>query len=235
MTQRILIVDDDLDIRSLLAENLTEHRYEVSTAADGVQMKAMLAAHSVDLIVMDINLPGDDGFTLCRELRKDSSLPVIMLTAHGDLIDRVLGLEVGADDYLPKPFEMRELLARIRAVLRRSPQRDGPPAKRAKFRRFILEFEQRQLIDPGGRIIMLSGTEYRLLKLFVDNPGRPLTRDELMESVLPRTRIPDGVSRAIDLQVSRMRQKLAEADPGADFIRTVRGEGYVFAAPVTLE
>lgn len=231
--QHLLIVDDDRDIRMLLAEQLREAGFRVSTAADGVDMRRTLEATPVDLIVLDLNLPREDGLSLCRDLRAKSQTPVIMLTARGEPIDRIIGLEMGADDYLAKPFEPRELLARIRSVLRRAqslPANLEPlEARHAKFSGWSLDFEHRQLEAANGRVTILSGTEFRLLRILVEHANRVLSREQLL--ALGAVRQSDALDRAIDLQVSRVRQKFGEE--GARLIRTVRNEGYVLAAPVT--
>ena len=234
--QRLLVVDDDREIRSLLAEQLHLAGYLVSSAGDGVGMRAVLAREHVDLIVLDLNLPREDGLTLCRDLRARSSTPVIMLTARDAAIDRILGLEMGADDYLAKPFEPRELLARIRSVLRRAhslPANLEPlSARRASFDGLTLDLEQRHLIDRSGRVVVLSGAEFRLLRVFVGQANRVLTREQLV--ALANGRAIDVQERAIDLQISRLRQKLGDDARGAGLIKTVRNEGYVLAAAVTL-
>src|ERR1051325_3502725 len=167
--QRLLVVDDDVDIRTLLAEALSKAGYAVSTAGDGAEMRRVLEREHVDLVVLDLNLPREDGLTLCRDLRARSSTPVIMLTARGEPIDRIVGLEMGADDYLGKPFEPRELLARIRNVLRRTealPANLEPLAiRRARFSQWVFDLEHRHLVDPGGRVVVLSGAEFRLLRV----------------------------------------------------------------------
>ncbi|WP_152982544.1 response regulator [Stenotrophomonas humi] len=234
---RLLVVDDDSDIRSLLAEQLGRAGYIVSTAADGSQMRQVLAREHIDLIVLDLNLPREDGLSLCRDIRARSSTPVIMLTARSEPIDRVLGLEMGADDYLAKPFEPRELLARIRNVLRRTealPANLEPLAmRRAAFSNWVFDLEHRHLVDPAGRVVMLSGAEFRLLRVFVAHANKVLSREQLV--ALSSGRSYEAQDRAIDLQVSRLRQKLSDADSSNSPIRTVRNEGYVFASAVTLE
>lgn len=232
---RLLIVDDDRDIRTLLAEQLSAAGYEVVTAADGGEMRRILEkSGAADLIILDLNLPREDGLAICRDLRASSAIPVIMLTARGDAIDRVIGLEMGADDYLAKPFEPRELLARIRSVLRRAqalPTNLEPlRAKSADFAGWRLDMERRQLSDPDCRIVMLSSAEFRLLRSFTEHANRVLTRDQLV--TLAGGRPSEDLSRSIDLQVSRLRRKLGHA---ADLIKTVRNEGYVMACPVVLE
>ncbi len=233
---RLLVVDDDSDIRGLLAEQLGRAGYAVSTAADGAQMRQVLAREHIDLIVLDLNLPREDGLALCRELRARSSTPVIMLTARAEPIDRVLGLEMGADDYLAKPFEPRELLARIRNVLRRTealPANLEPLAmRRATFAGWTFDLERRHLVDPAGRVVMLSGAEFRLLRVFVAHANKVLSREQLV--ALSSGRSYEAQDRAIDLQVSRLRQKLGDAGGADGLIKTVRNEGYVFASVVVL-
>jgi len=231
---RLLVVDDDIDIRSLLAEQLVRAGYQVSTAGDGAEMRRVLEREHIDLIVLDLNLPREDGLTLCRDLRARSSTPVIMLTARSEPIDRVLGLEMGADDYLAKPFEPRELLARIRNVLRRT---EALPAnleplsiRRARFSDWTFDLEHRHLVDPDGRVVVLSGAEFRLLRVFVAHANKVLSREQLVS--LSSGRNYEAQDRAIDLQVSRLRQKLGEA---GSLVKTVRNEGYVFATAVGLE
>lgn len=234
---RLLVVDDDSDIRSLLAEQLGRAGYTVSTAGDGGQMRQVLAREHIDLIVLDLNLPREDGLALCREIRARSATPVIMLTARSEPIDRVLGLEMGADDYLAKPFEPRELLARIRNVLRRTealPANLEPLAmRRAGFSGWVFDLEHRHLVDPAGRVVMLSGAEFRLLRVFVAHANKVLSREQLV--ALSSGRNYESQDRAIDLQVSRLRQKLGDAGGSDGLVKTVRNEGYVFASAVTLE
>src|SRR3954464_11300002 len=176
--QRLLVVDDDVDIRTLLAEQLSKAGYAVSTAGDGAEMRRVLEREHVDLVVLDLNLPREDGLTLCRDLRARSSTPVIMLTARGEAIDRIVGLEMGADDYLTKPFEPRELLARIRNVLRRTealpPSLEPATATRLRFAGWTLDLTARHLVNPQGVVIVLSGAEFRLLKVFLEHPKRVL-------------------------------------------------------------
>jgi two-component system OmpR family response regulator len=239
-TDHILIVDDDHDIRDLLADYLKQFGYRTSTAADGRGMRQVLGAAGqggVDLIVLDLMLPGEDGLSLCRELRAHSTLPVIMLTARGEMVDRVLGLELGADDYVAKPFEPRELLARIRSVLRRTRTPAGDESevgetRRIAFAGWMFDLMRRELLAPDGTVVSLSGAEYRLLSVFVSHANRVLTRDQLMD--MTKGREADPFDRSIDLQVSRLRQKLAEDARQPDIIKTVRNEGYVFVAGVTV-
>lgn len=233
----ILVVDDDREIRALLAEYLDEHGFRTMTAADGAAMWRALDDGRVDLVVLDLTLPGEDGLTLCRTLRARSSLPVIMLTARGAPLDRILGLEMGADDYLTKPFEPRELVARIRNVLRRTqavPQNLQPPeAKRMVFAGWSLDLIARHLISPKETAVMLSGAEFRLLKALLEHPNRVLNRDQLLN--FTKGRDADPFDRSVDLQISRLRQKLAEDAKAPMLIKTVRNEGYVLAALVTVE
>lgn len=232
----ILIVDDDREIRSLLADYLETNGYRTLTAADGTGMWKALETARPDLLVLDLNLPGDDGLTLCRKLRSASSLPVIMLTARSDPLDRILGLEMGADDYLPKPFEPRELLARIRSVLRRSnamPVTAGEGAQLMRFGAWVLDLTARHLVDSDGVAIMLSGAEFRLLRVFLEHPQRVLNRDQLLN--LTQGRDADPYDRSVDIQISRLRQKLGEDARSPRIIKTVRNGGYVLALQVTLE
>jgi two-component system OmpR family response regulator len=238
--QTLLVVDDDTEISALVAEQLRQAGYAVLTACDGPTMRAALAAHEVDLIILDLNLPGEDGLSLCRETRTRRNTPIIMLTARGESIDRIIGLEVGADDYIAKPFEPRELIARVRSVIRRAynPMKapEPPPAKRATFRDWTLDFESRRLFKADGRVVMLSGAEYSLLKFLLENANEVLTREHIL------TLTTDGEDhgshsgqRIADLQISRLRQKLNDNARTSDLIMTVRGQGYVLAAAVTFE
>jgi two-component system OmpR family response regulator len=233
---RILVVDDDPDIASLLAEYLERHDYKALTAADGKAMWKALDTNRIDLIVLDLNLPGDDGLTLCRNLRTRSDIPVIMLTARSEPLDRILGLEMGADDYLPKPFEPRELFARIRSVLRRTralPNTQADILRLAHFAGWTMDYTARHLVNPDGVVIALSGAEFRLMKIFIDHANRVLSRDQLLN--LTAGRDADPFDRSIDLQISRLRQKLGEDARSPQIIKTVRNEGYVLATTVTKE
>lgn len=233
----ILIVDDDLQIRELLLEYLAKHGFKATAAANGRQMRAALAATAVDLIVLDLMLPGEDGLTLCRDLRAGASkaVPILMLTARSEEADRIVGLEMGADDYLVKPFAARELLARIRAVLRRT--RMLPPSFRPAdvprtlaFGDWILDTAARHLVDSAGTMVSLSGAEYRLLRVFVEHVQRVLSRDQLL--TLTQGRESEPFERSIDLLVSRLRDRLRDDAREPRYIKTVRSEGYVFCAPV---
>jgi len=229
--QHILVVDDDDDITTLLTQYLTRFGYATYAACDGVSMRTQLAAQPMDLVVLDIMLPGTDGITLARELRERSTLPIIMLTARANPYDCVLGLEMGADDYMSKPFEPRELVARIQNVLRRSAA--PPPSVTARSLNEVVRFDgwelhgvERHLRSPAGTIVPLSNAEYRLLCTFLRMPRRVCSRDQLMEHA--RGRAMESFERSIDLLVSRLRHKLSDNPRAPALIKTVRGVGYVF-------
>jgi two-component system OmpR family response regulator len=233
----VLIVDDDREIRDLLAEYLDGQGYRAHACADGASMWRQLAETRIDLIVLDITLRGEDGLSLCRRLRADSRVPIIMLTARSEPVDRILGLEMGADDYLSKPFEPRELLARIRSVLRRvhalPAGLEPEEAKRFRFAGWTFDLTARQLLSPRGVVVSLSGAEFRLLKAFLEHPNRVLSRDRLLN--LTQGRDAELFDRSVDLQISRLRQKLDEDARAPNILKTVRSEGYVLATSVTLE
>jgi two-component system, OmpR family, response regulator len=239
--QTLLIVEDDQEIRMLLAQQLTKAGYLVLTASDGREMFAALNAHSVDLIVLDLNLPGEDGLSLCRSTRsRGGNIPIIMLTARGEAIDRIIGLEVGADDYISKPFDPREFLARVRSVMRRSCAAAGPqeaaPPRRAFFRGWTLDFANRRLTDAKGRAVILSGAEFSLLKFFVEHANQVLTREQLLTLTSHPVSTDSAAQRVADLQISRLRQKLDDDEARAtELIMTVRSQGYVLATEVTFE
>jgi two-component system OmpR family response regulator len=230
---RILIVDDDADIRSLLADYLGAQGWQISTAPDGSSMQQVLDTAPIDLIVLDLTLPGSDGLTLCRDLRSRSAIPVIMLTARSAPLDRILGLEMGADDYLCKPFEPRELLVRIRNVLRRSQgavTETAMTATKWHFADWTLDETTRQLQNSAGLVVVLSGGEYRLLKALLERPNRALSRDQLL--TLTQGRETDPLDRSIDLHISRLRQKLGDDARSPKLIKTLRNEGYLLVASV---
>jgi two-component system OmpR family response regulator len=233
----ILVVDDDAEIRGLLGEYLRKNGCRATVVAEGKAMWTALARGKVDLIVLDLMLPGEDGLELCRKLRAESDTPVIMLTARGEETDRIVGLEIGADDYLAKPFSARELLARIKSVLRRT--RSLPRNLRAEEARAIafagwrLDTVARHLISPEGVVTSLSGAEFRMLRIFLGHPNHVLSRDQLM--VLSHGREAEPFDRSIDNQVSRLRHRLGEDPADPRIIKTVRGEGYVLAVPVEVE
>ena len=234
----LLLVDDDRQLVELLARYFEGAGFRVSTAHHGAAMRAVLASHRIDLVVLDLMLPGEDGWTLCRQLRERQAphLPIVMLTARGDEADRILGLELGADDYLTKPFASRELLARVRAVLRRT--RMLPPdlqpvaqARELRFGDWRLDTTGRHLLDAAGTLVSLTGGEYRLLRVLLDHPQRVLTRDQLLN--LTQGRDADAFDRSIDLLVSRVRQRLRDDSREPRYIKTVRNAGYVFCADVS--
>src|SRR5512134_1316616 len=233
----VLVVDDDAEIRKLLGEYLQRNGFRVSLANDGREMRRSLEQTRPDIVVLDLMLPGDSGLALCRDLRAGSNLPVIMLTARADEVDRIVGLEMGADDYLGKPFSPRELLARIKSILRR--YRSLPRSLRADDARKIafagwrLDMAARHLVSPAGVATSLSGGEFQLLKIFLSHPNHVLSRDQLM--VLAKGREADPADRTIDIQVSRLRHRLDDDPADPKIIKTVRGEGYVLAATVELE
>ncbi|WP_212630058.1 response regulator [Pseudomonas sp. KB-10] len=235
----VLIVDDDREIRELVGNYLKKNGLRTTLAADGRQMRAFLESSQVDLIVLDIMLPSDDGLVLCRELRagKHRATPVLMLTARDDETDRIVGLEMGADDYLVKPFSARELLARVNAVLRRTRMLPpnmllSEPARLLKFGAWRLDTTARHLLDAQDTVVALSGAEYRLLRVFLDHPQRVLSRDQLL--TLTQGREADLFDRSIDLLVSRVRQRLLDDARAPAYIKTVRSEGYVFSFAVEM-
>jgi two-component system, OmpR family, response regulator len=232
LATHILIVDDDPGIRNLMSSFLDKHGYHCETACDPIEMRGLLAQRRFDLIVLDVMMPREDGLTALRELQRDGAPPVIMLSAVGTDVDRIVGLEMGADDYLAKPCNPRELLARIRTVLRRRgarpPGQEGAEQQAVDERRFAgwrMHMGVRTLHDPGGQQVPLSDSEFRLLRAFVEHPRRVLTRDQLLD--YSGGADAEVYDRAIDVQVSRLRRKLA-AGGGQELIRTVRNEGYMF-------
>jgi len=232
----ILVVDDHREVRDLVARALTREGFRVSQAADGKAMRRALEEGRHDLILLDLMLPGEDGLSLCRSLRAQSDIPIIMLTAKGEEVDRVIGLEMGADDYLPKPFGSRELVARIRAVLRRSRDRapapgapDKPPATYV-FETWTLDTATRSLLRQDGVTVPLSTGEYDLLLAFAERPQRVLSREQLLD--LARGRAAASFDRAIDTQVSRLRRKIERDPANPVLIKTVWGGGYIFTPTV---
>jgi len=230
----ILIVDDDREIRDLLAKFLERQRLRVTTARDGKEARRAFMNGHFQLVVLDLMMPGEGGLEIARWLRGESKVPIIMLTAMAEETDRIIGLELGADDYVTKPFNPRELLARIRAVLRRTGDaEDRVPDNAAKtysFSGWVLETARRRLLDPSGVEVALTGGEYDLLVALLDRPNRVLTRDMLLD--LLRGRQAGPFDRAIDVAVSRLRRKLEDDGRNAQLIKTVRGGGYVLSAPV---
>lgn len=220
----MLVVDDDEGLRELLVRYLSDNGYHVVGVGDGVAMKCHLLSHAVDLILLDVMLPGEDGLSLARGLNGADAPAIIMLSARGEEVDRIVGLEVGADDYLPKPFSHRELLARIAAVLRRrQPSREGGRIRR--FGPFVVDTEARRL-SRNGTQITLSGADFALLKILLDNPDRVLSRDALVDLLKGYERAP--FDRMVDVRVTRLRRKI-EPDPAHPvYLRTIWGEGYLF-------
>jgi two-component system, OmpR family, response regulator len=237
LATRILIVDDDAGIRELMASFLGKHGFLTETAANPIQMRERLAEERFDLIVLDVMMPKEDGLSALRRLQHDDAPPVIMLSAVGSDIDRIVGLEMGAEDYLAKPCNPRELLARIRAVLRRRQKGEvaaAPPPASGEGLRFAgwrINLDARLLYDPDDNLIVLTDGEFRLLKAFVERPRRVLTRDQLLD--FARGEDSEHYDRAIDVQISRLRRKLADGRDGAELIRTVRNEGYLFVPSVS--
>ncbi len=231
----ILVVDDDPEIRLLLRQYLEKNGYQVTAVGEGGGMWMTLERSRVDLIVLDLMLPGVDGLELCRNLRARSKVPVIMLTARGDEMDRVLGLEMGADDYLAKPFSARELLARIKVVLRRvrdlpvDPLAESP--ERLAFNGWTLDTRTQHLTSPDGLVVPLSQAEFRLLQTLLIHPNRALTRDQLLDLTQGRDARP--FDRSIDVLIGRLRRHLGDDAREPELIKTVRGRGYMLAARVT--
>jgi two-component system OmpR family response regulator len=227
----ILVVDDDAEIRRLLAGFLKDNGCRVTTAANGSKVRETVTKAGIDLIVLDVMLPDSNGFDLCRTIRASSVTPIIMLTAKGGEMDRIVGLELGADDYLAKPFNPRELLARIKAVLRRaSSTADRVVSRIVRFDGWTLDTLRRELRSPSGVLVDLSGGEYDLLMTFVDAPQRVLSRDHLLD--ITRNRVASSFDRSIDVQVSRLRRKLGGDEGSESLIKTVRGAGYMFVPSV---
>jgi two-component system OmpR family response regulator len=232
----ILVVDDQQEICDLVQDYLTSEGYRVSTAHDGPGMRRVLSQAPVDLVILDLMLPGEDGLTLARALRSDSGIGIIILTGRGETVDRIIGLEMGADDYLPKPFHLRELLARVKSVLRRVQSRTGdspsPARSRAQFAGWHLDLSSRELLSPTGEEIRLTTGEFDLLTAFVNNANQVLSRDRLLD--LARNREAGPFDRTIDVQVGRLRRKLEDDPQNPNLIKTVRGSGYIFTPPVDL-
>ncbi len=227
----ILICDDEKDLREMLEEYLKKRGFHVSLAGNAVEMRASLEAAPPDLILLDINMPGEDGLSALRALRASNDVPVVMLTAAGETIDKIVGLEMGADDYLGKPVDLRELEARIKAVLRRrtaapAQPANGPAGQLVQFGDHSLDLEAARMYDPDGAEVPLTAMEFRLLKLFAENRGRVLNRDQILEQAHDRSW--DPFDRSIDIRISRLRRKIETNPQKPSMIRTVRGIGYVF-------
>jgi len=232
--EHLLIVDDDREIRNLLTEYLEQAGYRVTAVVDGKAMRRALETNRIDLVVLDLMLPGEDGLSLCRDLRTRTNLPVLMLTARGEEVDRIVGLEMGADDYLAKPFNPRELLARIKSIVRRAQalptNMETDTVGSFGFAGWTLDVTTRNVLAPDGLVVPLSGAEYRLLRVLLDHPQRVLARDQLLELANGREAIP--FDRSIDVLVGRLRKRLRDDSREPELIKTVRGEGYVLAATV---
>lgn len=233
-TPHVLVVDDHREIRELLARFFVKNGLRVSVAAGGAEMRQVLRAGAIDLVVMDIMMPGEDGLTLCREIRRTSALPIILLTAVAEETDRIVGLELGADDYVTKPFSPRELLARIRAVLRRSRTAADAPAgdapRRYRFEGYLLDPARGRLLDPAGGPVALGTAEFRLLQAFAARPGMVLSRDQLLDITAGRSA--QVFDRSIDNLVSRLRRRIEPDPQNPTFVKTIWGDGYMFAVPV---
>jgi two-component system OmpR family response regulator len=233
----LLIVDDDPDIAALVVRYFSAQGFQVSTAIDGGGMRQALAADcAVDLVLLDLGLPGEDGFDLTRYLRQQWRGPVIIVTGRGESVDRVVGLELGADDYVTKPFDLRELLARVRTVLRRAMERGQASTQRTPslhFAGFRLDLDRHALFDREGSLVDLTSGEYALLKLLAEHPNRVMSRDDIMTQLHGRDAGP--YDRAIDMQIGRLRRKIGADLSGPDIIKSVRGAGYMFAAQVRRE
>lgn len=229
----VLLVDDDAQIRHLLRDYLSGFGMSVVAVADGKEMSGAMEKESFDILILDLMLPGEDGLSLCRSLRAKSDIPILMLTARGEAMDRVVGLEVGADDYIVKPFEPRELVARIQTILRRA--RGGREnirdAKQVEFMGWRFNYVLRQLVSPQELVIPLSNAEFRLLTVLVEHANRVLSREFLLDTA--RGRNMEIFDRSIDILISRLRQKLNDDPRTPSLIKTVRGEGYLFDAKVT--
>jgi two-component system OmpR family response regulator len=227
----VLIVEDARDIREPLGRYLREHGYRATTAADALTARKLMKGAAVDLVVLDIMMPGEDGLSLCRSIRETSQIPVILLTARGEEVDRIIGLEMGADDYIPKPFSPRELIARISAVLRRTqalPPRQKPPeAERIKFGDWMLDTGQRELIGADGVALALSSGEFSLLQALLERPKIALTRNQLLD--ITKGRDAELFDRSIDNHVSRLRKKIEPDPKNPRYIKTVWGGGYMMA------
>ena len=232
----ILVVDDEPEITELLRRYLSTQGYHVSTAANGTAMRRLLAEEDIDLLLLDLGLPGEDGLALMRSLREHSSGPVIVVTGRGEPVDRIIGLEVGADDYITKPFDVRELGARVRSVLRRTIERSDKPAPgdaadAVRFAGWTLHLDARRLESPRGTTVELTTGEFELLAALVKSPGRVLSRDELLAAT--RNREAGPFDRTIDVQIGRLRRKI-ETDPQhPEIIKSVRGAGYLFTPKVS--
>jgi DNA-binding response OmpR family regulator len=231
-------VDDEPELRRVLVEYLTKHSFLVRAAAGGAELDALLAEDAADMLILDINMPGEDGISIARRIHAASATPILMLTAADAVVDRVVGLEIGADDYMTKPFDLRELLARVRAILRRTerggaasppavpPSRSASPAGGVRFGRLTLDLDSRCLIRESGESVELTAMEFDLLHVFAQNPNRVLTRDRLLD--LAHNRGTEPFDRSIDIRIARIRRKVEQDPAKPQLIRTMRGAGYMF-------
>lgn len=230
----ILVVDDQRDVCESIQDYLSGEGYRVSIAQDGAEMRRLLAQSPADLVILDLMLPGEDGLALARSLRSESEVGILMLTGRADLVDRIIGLEMGADDYLPKPFNLRELLARVKSILRRVQpalaERAAPVRSRLRFSGWELDLSARMLTSPAGEIVHLTTGEFDLLSVFVSHANQVLSRSRLLD--LARNRESGPFDRTIDVQVGRLRRKIEEDPQNPAMIKTVRGGGYVFVPVV---
>jgi two-component system, OmpR family, response regulator len=237
-TGHILVVDDQKEICEVVQEYLSGEGYRVSVAHDGQGMRRVMSQNGIDLVILDLMLPGEDGLSLARSLREQSNVGIIILTGRGETVDRIIGLEMGADDYLPKPFHLRELLARVKSVLRRvssrtTKEKTGPTRAKAKFAGWNLDLATRELMSPKGIEVRLTTGEFDLLAAFVNNANQVLSRDRLLD--LARNREAGPFDRTIDVQVGRLRRKLEDDPERPTMIKTVRGTGYIFTPTVEVE
>jgi DNA-binding response OmpR family regulator len=227
--KQILVVDDDPDLRWMVEKYLSKHEFAVTLAEDGEKMRAALERQSFDLAILDINLPGEDGLSLARYLRSNYQIGIIMLSAAAEVFDRIVGLEMGADDYVTKPFEPRELLARVKSVLRRvqgEVERAAETSTRVRFGEYMLDLEAHQLLDKNDQAVALTSMEFDLLKAFAENPNKVLDRDQLLS--LSHNRDWDPFDRSIDIRITRLRRKIEVEPSRPQIIKTVRGAGYIF-------
>lgn len=229
----VLVVDDEPELREMVEEYLSKQGFKVTTAGNGVAMRDIVAEQPVDLVLLDVRMPGEDGLSLARFLREHYSVGIIMLTAMGEVVDRIVGLEMGADDYISKPFDPRELLARVKSVLRRlsapaTANENAPEqfASGVRFRDYVLNLESNQLFNADGAEIPITGMEFDLLKAFITHPNRVLTRDQLLD--LAHNRNWDPFDRSIDVRITRIRRKIEQDPAKPQIIKTVWGKGYIF-------
>jgi DNA-binding response OmpR family regulator len=234
ISAEILVVDDERGLRDMVAEYLGRHGFDVRTAADGESMAARLREKTADLVILDISMPGEDGLTLARRLREHSDICIMMLTAAGETVDRVVGLEMGADDYMAKPFDLRELLARVRTVLRRRAKAEArrtqtdPASNTVRLGRWLLDLDAHKLISDDGDDLRLTAMEFDLLHAFARHPNKVLSRDQLLD--MAHRREAEPFDRSIDIRVTRLRKKI-ERDPAKpQIIKTIRGAGYMYVS-----